>query len=65
MLAEIATKPVFQSSTPKALFQFPSGPATPPAVTGDGKRFLVAMPVSQSAPQQITVVLNRQAALKK
>jgi hypothetical protein len=31
----------------------------------DGKRFLVAVPVSQSGPQQFTVVLNWQAGLKK
>ena len=37
----------------------------PPAVTGDGKRFLVAVPVSQSGPQQFTVVQNWQAGLKK
>jgi hypothetical protein len=64
MSAEIATKQVFQSAAPKALFQFPVG-SGPPAVAGDGKRFLVAVPVSQSGAQQFTVVLNWPAGLKK
>src|SRR5271170_7285799 len=57
MSAEVVTKPVFQVSASKALFQLPAGAGTP-AVTGDGERFLVAVPVSQSGPQQFTVVLN-------
>jgi len=65
MSAEITTKPAFQSLPGKVLFQFPTATNTPPAVSNDGKRFLVAMPVSQSGPQQFTVVLNWQAALKK
>ena len=32
---------------------------------GDGKRFLFAVPVEQTAPQPFTVVLNWQAELKK
>jgi Tol biopolymer transport system component/predicted Ser/Thr protein kinase len=64
MSVEISTKPVFQSSPAKPLFQSPVGVAfgTPAA---DGKRFLLAVPVNQSGPQQFTVVQNWQAGLKK
>jgi Tol biopolymer transport system component len=65
MSAATATKPAFQTSAPKALFRMPAGMLYSPAVTGDGKRFLVAGPVGQSGPQQFTVVLNWQAGLKK
>jgi eukaryotic-like serine/threonine-protein kinase len=65
MSAAIATKPAFQTSAAKTLFQMPAGMLYSPAVTGDGKRFLVAGPVGQSGPQQFTVVLNWQAGLKK
>jgi hypothetical protein len=37
-----------------------------PAVTSDGQRFLVSMPVAQNnRPRQFTVVLNWPALLKK
>jgi len=65
MSAEISTKPVFQSLPGKVLFQLPSASTTAPAVTADGKRFLATLPVSQSGPQQFTVVQNWQAGLKK
>jgi Tol biopolymer transport system component len=65
MSAEIATKPALQVSPPKPLFQFPTALSNPPAVTGDGKRFLVAVPVAQSAQTQFTVVLNWTSLLKK
>jgi eukaryotic-like serine/threonine-protein kinase len=65
MSAEITTKPVFQSLPGKMLFQVPAALGAPPAVTGDGKRFLVVIPVSQSGTQQFTVVQNWQAGLKK
>jgi hypothetical protein len=60
---EIATKPAFQVSPAKALFQMPAGVRI--ADTADAKRFLAAVPVSQSGPQQFTVVQNWQAGLKK
>jgi serine/threonine protein kinase/Tol biopolymer transport system component len=63
--AEITSKPIFQSLPGKELFRLPSALSTVPAVTGDGKRFLVAMPISQSGPPQFTVVLNWQTELKK
>jgi len=65
MSAEITTKPAFRSLPGKILFQLPAAASTPPAVTGDGKRFLGAMPVSQSGRPQFTVVQNWQAELKK
>jgi eukaryotic-like serine/threonine-protein kinase len=65
MSAEIETKPAFKVSPPKTLFLLPPGVSSPPAVTGDGKRFLVNVVTSQSGPTQFTVVQNWQAALKK
>jgi Tol biopolymer transport system component/predicted Ser/Thr protein kinase len=65
MSAEITTQPGFQSLPGKMLFQLPVALGAPPAVSGDGKRFLVATPVAQSGPQQFTVVQNWQAGLKK
>ena len=62
--AAIVTKPAFQSQPGTALFHFPLS-AYAVAVTADGKRFLVAMPVNQSGPRQFTVVQNWQALLKK
>jgi eukaryotic-like serine/threonine-protein kinase len=70
MAAEISSKPVFQASPAKALFQIPgsadaAGLFDALVATADGKRFLVGVPFRQSGPQQITVVLNWQAGLKK
>jgi len=66
MSAEITTKPGFQSLPGKMLFQLPAVLLfVAPAVTGDGKRFLVAVPVGQSGLRQFTVVQNWQAELKK
>ena len=62
--AEINTKPAFQVSPAKVLFQLPAS-VRAAAVTGDGKRFLVALPVAQSGPPQFTVVQNWQAQVKK
>jgi eukaryotic-like serine/threonine-protein kinase len=53
MSAEITTKPVFQSLPGKMLFQLPTAVTTIPAVSADGKRFLVAMPLSQGGTQTI------------
>jgi eukaryotic-like serine/threonine-protein kinase len=63
--AEIATKPAFQVSPAKMLFQLPVPARSVPAVTADGKRFLVAVPVGQSGGQQFTVVENWHAGLKQ
>jgi Tol biopolymer transport system component/predicted Ser/Thr protein kinase len=64
MSAEISTKPVFQSLPAKSLFQSPAG-VTTGTPAADGKRFLLTVPVSESGPQQFTVVQNWQAGLKK
>jgi eukaryotic-like serine/threonine-protein kinase len=64
MSAEVSTKPVFRSSPAQLLFQTPVGVATG-SPAADGKRFLIAVPVNQSGPQQFTVVQNWQAGLRK
>jgi Tol biopolymer transport system component len=65
MSAEITTKPAFQSLPGKMLFQVPAALSSPPAATGDGKRFLVVIPAGQSGPPPFTVVQNWQAGLRK
>jgi serine/threonine protein kinase len=61
--ADVST---FEPGVAKALFQLP-GPGTRRAyaVTGDGRRFLVAKPMDDNAVEPLTVVLNWQAGLKK
>ncbi len=53
----------FQPGAPHRLFPRPKGWLGEPE--GDGKRFLFAVPVEQTAPQPFTMVLNWQAELKK
>jgi Tol biopolymer transport system component len=62
MSAEITTKPAFESLPGKVLFQLPAGVTTG---AGGGNRLLVAVPVTQSGPQQFTVVMNWQAGLRR
>jgi Tol biopolymer transport system component len=62
--AEINTKPIFQDSLAKVLFQLPAS-VRAAAATTDGKRFLVALPIAQGGPQKFTVVQNWQAELKR
>jgi eukaryotic-like serine/threonine-protein kinase len=64
MAVNISSKPVFQAGAPRPLFQLPPG-FIGGDVTADGKRFLVGVPVGQSASVPFTVVLNWQTALKK
>jgi hypothetical protein len=54
----------FQAVTPHELFKLPAG-APGLAVTGDGKRFLVGVPVEQDAQTPFTVALNWEAGFKK
>ena len=61
---DISAKPVFAAGAPKPLFQLPPG-FIGGEVTTDGKRFLVGVPVGQSASVPFTVVLNWQTSLKK
>jgi hypothetical protein len=64
MSVDIRAKPVFEAGAPRPLFQLPLG-FIGVEVTADGRRFLVAVPVAQSASVPFTVVLNWQTALKK
>jgi serine/threonine protein kinase len=61
---EISAKPVFKAGAPRPLFQLPPG-FIAGDVTADGRRFLISVPVGQSASVPFTVVLNWQATLKK
>jgi eukaryotic-like serine/threonine-protein kinase len=53
-----------RAGEPRALFQLPLG-AEAWDVAADGKRFLVTVPLAQSAPPPFTVVLNWQSLLRK
>jgi hypothetical protein len=72
MSVDVTADPVFHASAPRQLFQFPAnvlalGGTTPGArmdATRDLQRFLVTEPAQSSARQELTVVLNWQAALK-
>jgi eukaryotic-like serine/threonine-protein kinase len=64
MSVHISSEPVFQARAPVPLFQLPPG-FIAGDVTADGKRFLVGVPVGQSASVPFTVVLNWQTALKQ
>jgi len=64
MSVDISAKPVFMAGQAKALFQLPAG-FIGGEVTADGKRFLIGVPVAQSASVPFTVVLNWQTTLKK
>jgi Tol biopolymer transport system component len=66
MAVEVSANSTFQAGIPKSLFKLPAGSGNL-TVTGDGRRFLAALPVPQQATQvtPITVVLNWEAALKR
>ena len=64
MAVDVTADAVFQAGTPKPSFKLPPGVTTWDA-TADGTRFLVAVPLEQSAQTPFTVVLNWQAGLKK
>src|SRR5579864_3837110 len=61
---EISAKPVFKAGAPRPLFQLPPG-FIGGDVTADGSRFLIGVPVAQSASVPFTVVLNWRTSLKK
>lgn len=63
MSVDIRAKPVFRPGEPRALFQLPLG-FRAGDVTADGRRFLIGVPVAQSASTSFTVVLNWQRTLK-
>jgi Tol biopolymer transport system component len=64
MAVDVATNLTFKPGIPRLLFQMPSN-ALDWDASADGKRFLVAVPVSESTPAPFTVVLNWPAGLKK
>jgi eukaryotic-like serine/threonine-protein kinase len=64
MQVDVNTNAGFQAVTLRTLFKLPSG-ATSFNVTGDGKRFLVAVPIEQDAQTPFTVALNWQQRLRK
>jgi serine/threonine protein kinase len=64
MAVDLAANPTFKAGLPQPLFQMRQN-ALDWDVGADGKRFLVAVPVSESTPAPFTVVLNWPAVLKK
>ena len=71
MSADVVADPVFRASPPKLLFRLPSSllalSTTPGALadaTRDLQRFLISEPTESNSRQELTVVLNWQAALK-
>jgi hypothetical protein len=64
MSVDISAKPVFKAGTPRLLFQLPPS-FIGGDVTADGRRFLIGVPVAQSASVPFTVMLNWQTTLKK
>jgi len=64
MAVEVTTKPALQAGVPQPLFQVPDANIVWDVST-DGKRFLIPVPVVETAQTPITVVLNWTAALKK
>jgi Tol biopolymer transport system component len=70
MAVDVTTGPTFRSATPHALFSSPALSTGDSRrfqydVTGDGKRFLMVVPVEGGTPDAATVVLNWDASLKK
>jgi Tol biopolymer transport system component len=70
MALDIDTTHGFQAGSPAPLFKLPpvflrasGNPGALADVSPDGKRFLLAMPVSQGSREEFTVVLNWDAAL--
>ena len=64
MSVDISAKPVFAAGASRPLFQLPPG-VSGVDVTADGSRFLIGVPVAQSASVPFTVVLNWATTLKK
>ncbi len=64
MAVDTSAKPAFKAGSPRPLFQLPPG-SIGGDVTADGTRFLIGVPVAQSASVPFTVVLNWQTTLMK
>jgi len=67
MAVEVTSSPAFHAGTPSLLFLAPraSNNGVVWDATSDGKRFLFAAQLEQSAPSPFTMVLNWQTGLKK
>jgi hypothetical protein len=72
MSVDVTTSPVFHAGEPKPLFQvlpafmkIPGNPGALVDMTADAKRFLFAIPGGGESQDELTVVLNWPAALKK
>ena len=68
MAVSITTDGKLESGTPRVLFDTKLSVDTTRdqfAVTPDGQRFLVQMPVAESEPTPITVIVNWPAGLTK
>jgi Tol biopolymer transport system component len=64
MSVDISAKPIFKAGAPRPLFELPPG-FIGGDVTADGTRFLIGVPVAQSASVPFTVVLNWQTTSMK
>jgi len=68
---DVADGPSFQFSVPRQLFQMPlellsnPNPGTLADSTRDGQRFLLVLPVQESAQRELNVVLNWQDGLRR
>ena len=71
MSVEVKTTPQFEASVPKFLIQAPVALTHAMeagyhyAVSADGQRFLLLLPVQETTPSPITVVQNWTAGLRK
>lgn len=72
MAVDVTTTSDFHSGTPKPLFALSQAflrrsntPGNLADIASDGKRFLFALPVEQNQPDDIKLVLNWEAGLKK
>jgi hypothetical protein len=64
MAVEMKLGRAIQAGTPKLLFAVPAaGNVSGYAVTSDGQRFLIPIPVGEMAPSSVTVLLNWTNAL--
>ena len=66
MAAEVSAGPAFQAATPQRLFETPiRDGAQRYAVSANGKRFLLALPVESDSSRPLTVVQNWLGSAKR
>ena len=66
MAADVTAGPAFQSATPRRLFEtLIRDIAQRYAVSADGKRFLLPLPVEAETNRPLTVIQNWLAAAKR